>query len=76
MNLNKSRRKKVTEIINLVDQARDILDKIIDEENKAYENLPENFRYSDRGDEIYNNVDDMCEAYSGLLLAKKSLSSM
>lgn len=47
-------RNSVSETINNI--AEDIYD-VLDDEQFAYDNLPENFQYSDRGETMYDNID-------------------
>ena len=51
---NEESRASFSETIN--DIAEDIYD-VLDEEQFAYDNLPENFQYSDRGETMYDNID-------------------
>lgn len=39
--MNKDRRKRIAEALALIEEARDILAEVRDEENEAYESLPE-----------------------------------
>lgn len=59
--MNKARRKELTEIINLIEEARERLEAVKDEEQEAFDNLPESFQYSERGEtmeEYINAMDD------------------
>lgn len=47
-------RASFSETINGI--AEDIYD-VLDDEQFAYDNLPENFQYSDRGETMYDNID-------------------
>ena len=51
---NEESRASFSETIN--DIAEDIYD-VLDDEQFAYDNLPENFQYSDRGETMYDNID-------------------
>ena len=51
---NEESRASLSETIN--DIAEDIYD-VLDDEQFAYDNLPENFQYSDRGETMYDNID-------------------
>ena len=51
---NEESRTSFSETIN--DIAEDIYD-VLDDEQFAYDNLPENFQYSDRGETMYDNID-------------------
>lgn len=50
---NEESRASFSETIN--DIAEDIYD-VLDDEQFAYDNLPENFQYSDRGETMYDNI--------------------
>lgn len=50
--MNKERRKKIKAAISLVEQARKILETVIEEEQSAFDNLPENIQYSERGEQM------------------------
>lgn len=64
--MNKQRRKRLEEVFNLIDQAKDILEEVKDEEQDAYENLPENFQNGDRGEEMQGYIEMLDEAYGYL----------
>lgn len=64
--MNKQRRKRLEEAFNLIDQAKDILEEVKDEEQDAYENLPENFQNGDRGEEMQGYIEMLDEAYGYL----------
>lgn len=51
---NEESRASFSETINGI--AEDIYD-VLDDEQFAYDNLPENFQYSDRGETMYDNID-------------------
>lgn len=64
--MNKQRRKKLEEALNLIDQAKDILEEVKDEEQDAFDNLPENFQNGERGEEMQNYIEMLDEAYGYL----------
>ena len=43
--MNKQRRNRIAEALELISQARDILEEVKDEEQESYENLPESLQY-------------------------------
>lgn len=47
--MNNTRRKKVLTAINSIDEIAEQIEDIKNEEEEAYDNLPESFQYSDRG---------------------------
>lgn len=60
--MNRQRRKKLSEAFDLVSKAEELIDAVKDEETESYENLPDNFRDGDRGEEMQNYIDMMDEA--------------
>ena len=47
--MNNMRRKNVMEALELIEKARNILEEVKDEEQAAYNNLPESLQYGERG---------------------------
>lgn len=43
--MNKQRRNRIAEALELISQARGILEEVKDEEQESYENLPESLQY-------------------------------
>lgn len=48
--MNKARRKEIERAIALMEQAREILEEVKDEEQNAFDNMPENLQSSERGE--------------------------
>ena len=67
--MNKARRKKIQHALDLLQQATEILAEVNDEEDEAFNNLPESIQESERGaqmeeymetiDDAINEVDDI-----------------
>lgn len=53
--MNKARRKKLEEAFNLIFEA-------VEEEQEAFDNLPESFQYSDKGQVMEENIGRLEEA--------------
>ena len=64
--MNKQRRKKLTKAFEMIDEAIKILEEVKNEEDESYENLPDNFRYGDKGEEMKDYIEMLNEA-SGYL---------
>ena len=62
--MNKQRRNRIAEALELISQARDILEEVKDEEQESYENLPESLQYGERGEQMQENVDSLEEFMS------------
>lgn len=71
--MNKERREKLQEAMTLVGEAKAIIEEVHEQEEEAFESLPENLQYSDRGEvmqEAINALDDAiaaCEEIDGKL---------
>lgn len=64
--MNKERRKAIEEIIEQLGTLKDQLESISEEEQQAFDNLPEPFQYSERGDAMMEVVSDMEDATSSI----------
>lgn len=73
--MNKDRRKRIAEALALIEEARDILAEVRDEENEAYESLPEGIMYSERGEQMASNANEIDE-YIGYIESMESLEEM
>lgn len=69
--MNKERRKEIARLINQLDEARGLLSDLAeaietlrDEEQDTFDNLPEGFQASERGERIQAAVDALDNAYS------------
>ena len=60
--MNKERRKRLAEAYEKIGEVKEILESVKDEEQEAYDNLPENFQYGERGEEMENYIDMIDEA--------------
>ena len=61
--MNAQRRKEILKAIALIEQAKDILEYVAEEEQEAYDNLPEAFQYAEKGErmqEVADNINDVC----------------
>ena len=59
--MNKVRRKELSHVVDLLDQARDLLETIRDEEQEAFDNLPESIQCSERGETMEDYISTMEE---------------
>lgn len=64
--MNRQRRKRLTEAFEKVSGAMEILEDVVEEEKESYENLPDNFRDGDRGEEMQGYIEMLEEAYGYL----------
>ena len=64
--MNRERRKRLGEAFDKVVAAMEILEDVKNEEEGCYENLPDNFRDGDRGEEMQGYIEMLEEAYGYL----------
>lgn len=64
--MNKERRKKLEKAFEKIGEVKDILEEVKDEEQESLENLPDNFRYGERGEEMECYIAMLDEAYGYL----------
>lgn len=57
--MNKERREELIEVVDLLGDASDRLREIIDDEQQAYDDLPEGLQYSRTGESMLNAIDQM-----------------
>lgn len=57
--MNQERRDELNEVTDLLGEASDRLREIIDEEQQAYDDLPEGLQYSRTGESMLNAIDQM-----------------
>jgi len=57
--MNKARRKELSEAAEMLRNAYSIIESCKDDEEDAYDNLPESFQDGERGDEMQEYIDAM-----------------
>lgn len=57
--MNKARRQELYDVINLLEEASGRLEEIQNDEQDAFDNLPESLQYSTRGDSMQEAIDTM-----------------
>lgn len=64
--MNEQRRKGLRAIINKLEEARDTIESLKDEEQDAYDNLPEGVQSGERGDTMIEAIDNLDCAVSSI----------
>lgn len=64
--MNKVRRKQVKEASELISKALEILEEVFDGEQEAYDNLPDNIRESEKGEQMSDGIDAIEDVISSL----------
>lgn len=74
--MNKLRRKELNSIIEILEEANSRLEMVKDEEQEAFDNLPEGIQYSERGEQMEEYVSQMDEAYDSIQEAIDTLTEI
>ena len=64
--MNKARRQWIEKIVNELETQRDELNNVYEEEQEAYDNLPESIQGSERGEEMYEGIGTIEDASDSL----------
>lgn len=64
--MNKQRRKRLTEVMELLQEAQQIIEEVRDEEQEEFDNLPEGLRCSGRWKAMEEAINNLEEAYDGM----------
>ncbi len=59
--MNKQRRKDLLDVAESLQEALDRLSEVRDEEQEAFDNMPESLQYGSRGDAMQDAIDTMDE---------------
>lgn len=57
--MNKERREELYGVVESLEEANDLLQDVIDEEQEAYDDLSEGLQFSRTGDSMQNAIDEM-----------------
>lgn len=64
--MNNERRKKINQVKNLLEQAKDIINDVLSDEDLAFNNLSEGLQCTMRGEQMESNVSEMEEAIDNI----------
>lgn len=73
--MNKTRRKEIEKILEVLDSIRTDVESILDAEQEAFENIPESLEGTDRYDQAEEAVSNLDDALSSLEDAIDSLEN-
>lgn len=74
--MNNERRKSISIAATLIERARDMLDDAKNEEQDAFDNMPESLQESERGQLMEETIGVLEEAYTGLDTALDELNAV
>lgn len=64
--MNNARRKWLADIYEAIENAKNEIENIREEEQESYDNIPENLQESERANTIYENIDNLDYIVSSL----------
>ena len=64
--MNNKRRKEISKIVSALEDVRGRLSEVVDEEQSAFDNMPESIQGSDRGCESEEALDSMNDALDSI----------
>lgn len=62
--MNDTRRRQLKKAADLLEQAKAIIEQVMEEEQEAYDNMPEGLQNSERGETMEENIYDLENAES------------
>ena len=71
--MNKQRRKEITRALDLIAEAKNIIEYAMGDEQDAFDHLPDGIRCSDKGDEMEENVYSLDYAFDSLEVIEEEL---
>lgn len=64
--MNKVRRANIKETVDLIERVKSVLERILDEEQDYYDNIPENLQSSQRAEDSEDAISNLEDAISNL----------
>ena len=74
--MNKARRKKLQKALDLLSEAKGIIEQCRDEEQDAFDNMPEGLQFSERGEQMEEYISLMDEAYDNIEDVESNIEEM
>jgi hypothetical protein len=74
--MNKGRRKELSKAHDLLDQVKEILSAVKDEEEEALGNMPESLQGSEKGEKMDSTVNDLDDLVSTLDEAQNTITEI
>ena len=74
--MNNFRRKQLQQAMQLLEEANDIINDVMDEEDMSFNNLSDGLQQTMRGETMENNIDEMNDAISSICDAISSLDNI
>jgi len=74
--MNAMRRKQIARAIQMIYDAQEIIEMVKEEEQEAFDNMPESLQESERGETMYDNIDTLSEISDNLIDMTTELEEM
>lgn len=62
--MNNNRRERINKVHAKLDEILGLIDELREEEQEAYDNMPESMQYGERGEKMQEAIDALEEAYN------------
>lgn len=73
--MNAKRRKELEKVIALIEDAKTQLEALKDEEQEAFDNIPEGLQYSEKGEKMEEVISYLDDSFSELESAIENITS-
>lgn len=74
--MNKQRRKELEEAVRLLEEAYSTIEIIMEQEQEAFDNMPEGLQESERGEQMQENIDNLDSCLSDLENVKEQVEEV
>lgn len=74
--MNAARRKRIAEAIEILETAKALLDEIRDEEQDAFDGMPESLQGGERGERMEEGIENLNEVIDGVESAIDTLGEV
>lgn len=73
--MNAKRRKELEKVIELIEDAKSQHEALKDEEQEAFDNMPESLQYSEKGERMEEIISNLDDSFSELESAIENITS-
>lgn len=73
--MNAKRRKELEKVIALIEEAKNQLEALKEEEQEAFDNMPEGLQYSEKGERMEEVISYLDDAFSELESSIENITS-
>ena len=74
--MNKQRRKELEEAVSMLEDAYATIENVMEQEQEAFDNMPEGLQESERGEAMQENIDSLDSCLSDLENVKEQVEEV